>query len=292
MKSKILLLTVMALIVLGAGCSWIKDKAANIPSIPTGPKLADFKDANPVEAAKKVNFVPGSQIEIRQTYLGVGAKQADALAGDDKEGVRIVTIERFAPMVYANLSWKLSRKIETEMRTVKGIIRGIDLKNTHQIYPPAYWPSDNITNKGTSGIWLSEDAFNALVKSRMTSMAYGILDPDLYGAMVAAKDFADALKSLQDQVSEAEKNNELDLAKADVDYSDWTLKINGQDVVVRVFKARNWYGEMVVLNNPQNPLILKMTFNPLVSVAVDPLKGGDLLSTLIGYEVTRLDNVQ
>lgn len=282
---------IMVLVTLGAGCGWIKDKAANIPSIPIGPKLADF-NVTPAESARKVNFVAGSQMEIRQTYLGVGARQADALAGDNKEGVRIVTIERFAPMVYANLSWKLSRKIETEMRTVKGIIKDIDLKNTHQIYPPAYWPSDNITNQGTSGIWLSEDAFNALVKSRMTSIAYGILNAELYGAMGAAKDFADALKSLQGQVTEAEKNNELDLAKADADYSDWTLNINGQDVVVQVFKARNWYGEMVVLNNPQNPLILKMTFNPLISGAVDPLKGGDLLSTLIGYEVTRLDNVQ
>ncbi|MFA6099499.1 MAG: hypothetical protein WC750_01310 [Patescibacteria group bacterium] len=292
MKSKILLLAVTALVVLGAGCSWIKDKAGNTTIIPTGPKLADFKDAGPAVAAKKVNFVPGSQIEIRQTYLGVGAKEADAAAGDNKEGVRIITIERFAPMVYANLSWKLSRKIEAEMKTVKGNIKGFDLKSTHDIYLPAYWPSDDITGKSTSGIWLSEDAFTALVKSRMTSVAYGILNPDLYGAMGVAKDFADDIKSLQDVVNEAEKNDDLDLAKADADYTDWTLKINGQDVVVQVIKAHNWYGEMVVLNNPQNPLILKMTFNPLVSDAANLIKGGDFLSTLVGYEVTRLDNVQ
>lgn len=282
----------MALVVLGAGCSWIKDKTGNNTIVPTGPKLADFKDAGSAEAAKKVNFVPGSQLEIRQTYLGVGAKEADAAAGDNKDGVRIITIERFAPMVYANLSWKLSRKIEAEMKTVKGDIKGIDLKSTHDIYLPAYWPSDDITGKATSGIWLSEDAFNALVKSRMTSVAYGILNSDLYGAMGVAKDFADAVKSLQDVVNEAEKNDDLDLAKADADYADWTLKINGQDVVVQVIKAHNWYGEMVVLNNPQNPLILKMTFNPLVSDAANLIKSGDFLSTLVGYEVTRLDNVQ
>lgn len=297
MQRKFIWLTALTLIFFGAGCAWFGEKTG-IPSIvPAGPKLADFNGASPAEAAKKVNFVPGSQIEIRQTYLGVDAKTEDQKAGDNKEGVRIVTLERFAPMVYTNLSWKLSRKVEgssssTEMQTVKGRISGADLKQTHQLYPPAYWPSQELNVNSISAIWLSEDVYNELLKNRVAGLNYGIMDSSLYEGLKTSKDFSDAIKSLQDQVSQAELKDDLDVTRAEEQLSDWTLKINDQDVKVQVIKAKSWFGEIVVLNNPQNPLVLKMTFDPAVPDAASKIKNYELLKTLLGFEVTRLDNVQ
>lgn len=267
MKTKTLWLAVLALVLVGAGCSWIKGKTSDISSvIPAGPKPANFEGATPAEAAKRINFVPGSQLEIRQTYLGTGAKLADALAGDNKDGVRIVTLERFAPMVYAKLGWKLSRQTTTTgMQTVKGNIENIDLKNSHKLYPPAYWPSETIDAKDTSAIWLSKDTFDELTKTKHATLYYGLTDSLLYGDLKTAKEFAEAITALNDQVGEASKKTDPDWAKADDDYSDWTLKVNGQDVKVQVMKVRNWFGEIVVLNNPQNPLIIKITFNPSVT---------------------------
>lgn len=297
MKLKTLWASALILALLGAGCGWFKEKTGNLSNIPTGPKLADFKNVSAPEASKRVNFVQGSQIEIRQTYLGLNAKSVDAGAGENKEGVRIVTIERFAPLFYANLNWKLSSKVGSEesastgtesieeMRTVKGSLENIDLKSAHLLYPPAYWPSDKIDAKGSTGIWLSQDVFNQLIKSHISTVDYGILDGNLYGGMNSSKEFSDAIKSLQSKAIEVE---DPDLAKADTELSEWTLKINGEDVKVEVLKARNWFGEMVVLNNPQNPLVIKMSFNPSMTGLVNSA----LLSTLISYEVTRLENVQ
>lgn len=294
MKTKTFLFLALALVLFGAGCNWLKGKTPGLSSmIPTGPKPANFENATPAEAANRINFVPGSQMEIRQTYLGKDAKIADALAGDNKDGVRIVTLERFAPMVYAKLSWKISSQVttSTEKQTVKGNIENIDLKSSHKFYPPAYWPSEITDAKDTSAIWLSRDAFDELAKTKHATLYYGLTDGTLFGALNTAKEFFEAITALSGQVSEASKMIDPDWAKADDDYSDWTLKVNGQDVKVQVIKARNWYGEIVVLNNPQNPLIIKMTFNPMLQDK-SLLKGNDFLSTLLGYEVTQLDNVQ
>ncbi len=294
MKTKSFLFVALALALFGAGCSWIAGKAPGISSIiPAGPRPANFENASPAEAAKRINFVPGSQIEIRQTYLGADAKSAAALAGDNKEGVRIITLERFAPMVYAKLSWKISSQgaTSTEMQTVKGKVENIDLKSSHKLYPPAYWPSEVTDAKETSAIWLTKDAFDELTKTKHATLFYGMTDSLLFGNLRTAKEFADAITSLDDQVKEASKATDLDWAKADEEYSDWTLKVNGQDIKVQVIKASNWFGEIVVLNNPQNPLVIKMTFNPKLQDK-SLLKGNDFLSTLLGYEVTQLDNVQ
>lgn len=316
MKNKWLFGCALVLVLTGAGCSWFANGSGKIKEIlPAGPRPADFEGASPAEASKRINFVPGSQIEISQ--LGV---QKDA---NDKEGVRIVTIERFAPMVYANLSWKLrnesdasaeaessgqasatptkpgqiiaispevTAEIITEDQTAIGYLEGIDLKKTHSIYPPAYWPTVKSDGKDTSGIWLSDDAFLQLSKSRLATINYGLTDDKLYGAMKTDKGFSSAVRSLNEQTTRLAVDQEIDLIKAEDQSSEWTLKVNGKDVKVQVIKAKSWFGEMVVLDNPQNPLILKLTFEPSSWTADNASK--NLLTALIGYEVTALEGVQ
>jgi hypothetical protein len=43
-----------------------------------------------------------------------------------------------------------------------------------------------------------------------------------------------------------------------------------------------------VLNNPQNPLIVKMTLNPASASAVNLTQGLSALKNVFGYEVTNL----
>lgn len=299
--------------IIGAGCfSLKKEKVAQI--LPAGPRPADFSGVSAEEAAKRINFVPGSQIEIRQTYLGMGAKQAEELSNGDKTGVRIITVERFAPGNYANLNWSLSQEVETqasikarnayeagetdvkpepetERLTVVGSLKNIDLKNSHKLFLPAYWPTDQAEISGHSAIWVSADVLEELQKTKNSTIYFGILDSALFGAMNTAKEFADSIQALRQDASEASVKTELDLVKAE-DPSDWELMVNGEKVKVQVIKANNWFGEIVVLNNPQNPLILKMTFNPISAGALDLFSGTGFLKSLLGYEVTQLNGVQ
>lgn len=309
MRSKILWLLIITLVVAGAGCAWLKGKNGDLASIiPTGPSQVDFAGMNSEDAAKALNFVSGSQLEIRQTYLGQGAKAADEAAGDNKDDVRIVSIERFAPMNYANISWKLSYATtgsstepvmasddgseSTEKQTVKGKLQNVDLKRSHRLDLPGYWPSAEVNLNDSSAIWLSKDVFDELSKNKISTVFYGILSSDLFGSMSASKDFSAAISALTERVLLAEKTTDPDFMRADNELSDWTLKVNGKDVAVQVIKAHTWYGEIVVLNNPQNPLILKFSFNPAIADGIKNLKGGELLATILGYEVTRIENVQ
>jgi hypothetical protein len=298
--------------VVGAGCfSLKKDNVSKI--LPAGPRPANFDGVSSEEASKRINFVPGSQIEIRQTYLGTGARLAEELSNGDKTGVRIITIERFAPANYANLNWSLSQDVETQMSilartayeagetdikpeieterlTVVGSIKNIDLKNSHKLFLPAYWPTDQAEIAGLSAIWASVDVLEEL-QTKNSTIYFGILDSALFGAMSTAKEFADSINALNKDMAQVSSKVEVDLVKAD-EPSDWELMVNGEKVTVQVIKARNWFGEIVVLNNPQNPLILKMTFNPDSAEALDQSSGTGLLKSLLGYEITQLNGVQ
>jgi len=314
-KIKWLLGILLVTIAFGAGCTWFAGKNNNTENQGAGPKPAMLDGLSPAEAALRINFAVGSQIELRQSNIG-DPKDAEEQSGGSKEGVRIVTIERFAPANFANINWKLSRMAETaasmdaresaaenpgtdvpdaemEMQTVAGSIEGLNLSNAHTLYLPAYWPTDKINSGNTSGLWVSDDVFLELTKTHNSTIYYGIMDASLYGRMSASKAFTDQLGALRTQVTEAEKQDiEVDLVKSDTELADWNLLVNGKDVTVQVIKARNWYGEMVVLNNPQNPLILKMEFNPPAAGDMDNFSGDNLLKSLLGYEVTRLENVR
>jgi hypothetical protein len=311
-------IALLGVVTFGAGCNQAKSVISNITNSvqPAGPRLAVFDGLSPADASKKINFVPGSQIEMRQTYLGLGAKLADKLSGDSKDGVRIITLERFAPENVANLKWKLSRKVETdasikarqayessgskgtapepvtEMQTVTGGLINVDLTVTHKLFPPAYWPTDNIPSRSTSAIWISNEVYEELTKTKTATIYFGITDDFLFGAMNTAQQFSDAINALKASVQKIQNKTDVDLTKADAELAEWPLTVNGKDIKVQVIKARNWYGEIVVLDNPQNPLILKMTFNPVDAGLANLATNNSFLQSLIGYEITRLDNVQ
>ena len=77
--------------------------------------------------------------------------------------------------------------------------------------------------------------------------------------------------------------------EVDSDQEELSLIVNGKETKVSVIRAHNWYGEMVVLNNPQNPLILRMSFNPLTTAAAEIMGKEKGLKTLFGYEIKSLN---
>jgi hypothetical protein len=301
----------LVLSLVGAGCL----PSALPKQEPSGPKVSTFDGVTPKQAAERINFVPGSVIEVRSTFLGFGAKLAAALAGENKEGTRIIVIDRFAPGQTANLSWKLSTKVEAESsikaraearaakkpepepimvnQTVLGKLNGINLKDASSLMLPAYWPeTDDGSSIGTSAIWLSDEVFQGLSRNRVATLNFGILDASLQGAVAKATDFRDALAKLQGQVTKIENRTDVFRLDGDADPVEWSLNVNGHDVKVEAIKARTWFGEIVVLNHPQNPLVLKATLNPAVAGITDLVTNFGALQALLGYEVTALNDVQ
>ncbi|MBD3281881.1 hypothetical protein GF391_03995 [Candidatus Uhrbacteria bacterium] len=316
MKRSVLFLALIGLLVVsGAGCFLFK---AQDETHPAGPRPADLEDVSPAEAAKRINLVKGSRIEIRQGDPQATKNAETSSASDNKIGLRIITIERFAPMNIAGLSWKLSQnvetkesisareryreqiaageeadepEIETERLTVIGNLKDINLKGSHKLFLPAYWPTGEAAVPDLSAIWVSQDVYEEITGTKNSTIYFGIMDSALYGAMSAADSFFSAIEALSSDASSIADRIDADLTSAE-EPSTQMLMVNGQEVEVQVIKVRNWFGEITVLDNPQNPLILKMAFSTEGKEALKNSGQADFLKSLIGYEVTQLNGVQ
>ncbi len=274
-----------------------------------------------VEAAKAIQFMPGDTFEVRQTVLGFGAFLPDLF--QSKNGVRTVTLTRFAPMNTANFSWNVTVDQETaasikaraeydkevashpraigeagpvppvpqmETVTVTGTVMEASLKSSHAAFLPAYWGQGvkNLENE-KSGIWLSQDAFDELVRTRHTILNLGVFDSEANQAARNVSELKSAIDKLRKQANEDGKFKDLTLLEAEPDFIEWPLQVNGKTVNVSAIRAKNWFGEVVILNSAQNPMILKVTLNPLAAGASDALGGNtDVLSKMYGYEVSNI----
>lgn len=285
------------------------------PVAPSKP-LADFSAK---EAAARTTFDAGDTFEVRQTFFGLGGFLPD-LTGSTK-GVRYVTVTRFVPKEVAAIRWMtveereseasqkaraeydrlLSRKTyaigekvppppdaQKEKETAEGAITDLNLKTAHALFPPVYWtPGDPIIRNEQSGVWLSDEAFEELRQTRKTVLHFGVLDATAGKISKNISHLRSALDRLRGQAQEDPKIKETTLLKADADFADWTLKVNGQEVTVSAIRAKNWFGEILVLNNRQNPLILKMTLNPMLAGA-SVFNKQEGWSHVFGFEITNV----
>jgi hypothetical protein len=112
-----------------------------------------------------------------------------------------------------------------------------------------------------TGIWLSDDAFQELSRTKQTILNYGIFDEDAQVIVKSDPAFKAAYDVLRSRAGIDGKTHDLTLMKADAEPLMWKILVNGKEREVSAWRARNWFGEIVVLNDRQNPLILKMTLN-------------------------------
>ena len=170
---------------------------------------------------------------------------------------------------------------------------GINLKNARSLYLPAFWPEkEHAPAFGTSAIWLSREVFEGLDRTRVSSLRFGILNPALQGAIADLTDFKNSFSNLE--IEKKEVQDRIDVFKLDgePELIEWPLKVNGQNIKVEVIKAHSWFGELIVLNNEQNPLILKATLNPSTVGVTNLFSGLTALKALIGYEIVELKDIQ
>ena len=299
--------------VLGVGCKAIPlPEGIGREQALRGEELAKLP---PEEAVKRLNFTPGDTFELHQTMLGFGAALPELLG--QRDGVKTVTVTRFAPMHLAELAWSMEVKRETdesrtaresyerardageaatlpavryESTTVSGALREIGLRNPHTTSLPASWTEgDQSLREEQSALWLSDDAYLELSRTGLTTLNLGVFDDETNRLAQGLQDVNKALSALRARASEDGKNHDLTLLKADAERVTVPLEVNGVEVKVTAIRAKNWFGEVTVLDNRQNPLILQLKINPLSAGLAETL-GGSLssLDQLLGYEIKKL----
>lgn len=300
-------------VLVGAGC-----RNGVIPSPFTEHEIqraGELSQLSPADAAARISFLPGDTFEIQQTMLGFGAVLPELLG--QRDGMKQVTVNRFAPTHTAEVKWQMTVKHETqssreareayerardageaatlpaatyETSNVTGTMIGIGLQSPHTAYLPAFWQEGEMDLRNErSGLWLSDDAYLELSKTGQTILNLGVFDEETNRIAHGLQEVDHAMATLRARANEDGRTHDLTLLKADAERLIVPLEVNGMTVNVSAIRARNWFGEITVLDNRQNPLILQVTIHPLSAGLADLLGGGlTSLDHLLGYQITKV----
>jgi len=261
----------ISLLLLGVGCSDLNKKiSVQNPFITEEPSHEQFEASSHAIELKK-----GLNLSIRPTFLGITGTVNDILATED--GLTEVEITEADQSL--KISW--SRSDETN-----GTLNASKFSMADSMTLPAFWDEGDqeITYSGI--IWLSSEVFEELTKEGQTEWGLG-LSNNLLGT---TSDLLRLFRSVADKIFEKDNTQEkikspfTIIAKGDPVV--FPLRVNGKIENVSVILAEGWFANYVILNNPQNPLILKVNINPLAIGALDTFKDLGVDTQSVGYEVT------
>ncbi|MBI1907986.1 hypothetical protein HYS28_01035 [Candidatus Uhrbacteria bacterium] len=277
------------LVLLGAGCTAI------VPDATT---------------SEEIDFHAGAAFTIEQTWFGINTPQREAY------GKRNVTVDEWAANESTTLSWTMTSRQETEASvaareaasqvpigeeasvpdpvyedvTTTGSVMTDALNNAERILLPSYWPQGayDVRGEENSVVWLSRQQYDELVSTRSSHIAIGLFDATLQNLIDFGEGVSNALAKLQGELAAQETSNtDITKLEAEGDWGSMTLTVNGEPTTVRTIAATSAFADYVILANPENPLILKVSIKPL-SLGFGMLSTLSVVKSLAGYEITSL----
>ncbi len=286
-------LATSCLLLAGAGCDWSTRLALpfRLPAFPSSPEAVSLS----------VPFRSGLMAELRPTTLGVTGT-VDDLLGQENERTRLELRED--DPAAALLHWERETYVESEAskraragdanlppaferRTSSGDASFRLVSAGTALFLPAFWSADREPPPESSGAWLSHESYRALVEEGAAEVRLGVGDERL-AAITAAVDAFNALAARLGVSSEGaaiasafrfERSGE----------ATFPVRIDGRVEFAAVVTAKSGWADLVVLKNPENPLVLKITFNPLALGALTAFSGLGVDPARLGYEITSLE---
>lgn len=271
----------------------------------------------PAAAEPRLELTAGMEISLAQTLLGAGAGLSKWTG--DETGVKRITVESVRPDELV-VGWREEVREETEAsrrrreaferdppkagvgepepaapepeyarRTREGRITATGTGASRQMTLPALWPEGEHAVSGNSLIWLTRPAFRELRSTRETDWGPGLLGNPLFQPAAAVERLRDGLAALEKRLDGSpEERRELGRIEAEADFGTFELTVDGRELEVPTIVARNWLAEYVILDNEDNPLVLKVTLNPLSGGALDVFSPLGALKAVVGYQVTEI----
>ncbi len=221
----------LALVCFGAGCSSMSSSR----SATTG----GASNVDSQRVTQELVFSPGDTFVLTQTFYGVG--QLPSLLWPAKDLDRTVTVDVFAPKVQATISWMTETEQETEnslkeraeyekmvaarkkgdtypppptvyteIVTAKGSVNAIDLLDSQTLALPAYW-TPGILELGNlrSGIWLSQNAYGELTRTKSTNVYFDITSQAASELLTSSQTWVKAVKQLHTQEVTASQKQDV-----------------------------------------------------------------------------------
>ncbi len=165
-----------------------------------------------------------------------------------------------------------------------------NIMNSRQMTFPLFWPAGDLYLSNSSGIWLSDAAFKELREDSKTQWNTGLLENAILGPLQDLHWFEIGLRQLARSFSQDEAGKEglqrIELEKKNAKFS---IKINGVQKDIKVMVVENPLARYVVLNLPQNPLILEASLSPHASPAQILFSPLGLIKGLVDYKVVEIN---
>jgi hypothetical protein len=265
----------------------------------TGLVTPNRDTAIPVTAVPALS--PGMEIGLVSTAM-MGQFGRNQVNPDEPGGGMLVTVQEITTGESVTIGWRRTetRAVEPaqptpvvgvgtpsptpvqETVTVEGTITATGLRDAQDAYLPLYWQESGRSTTDTSLLWLSQQAFQELKTTRRTRWT-----PDIMTRLSLLPLIV--LRQLEEEATDREIYLE-----AEADFVTYELLVNGERTAVQAIKAYDTFGnEYLILDNEDNPLILKFTFNVMTTGAIGIDAGVWLLikSVYSGYQVVHIDTL-
>ena len=272
MKILSLILAASALVLTGAGCDLSKKIEWRLPfslekALPVG---------NPAAATAGIALEPGLAFTVRPSSLGLTGTIDEAL-GNDANAVRVtvtsVEVGRTA------VSWEGS--------SASGTLSFASDADAHAMLLPAFWPSGAAESGSNGGLWFSGEAYAELRDAGATEWRLGLAENAFSTLSKAFATFNDIASRLSGSATATVATSPFTVKKTGI-VEAYPLNVDGRIVLVRAVKATSWFAEFLILENEKNPLILKVTVNPVAAPALRALEPAAVRWEELGYEITAI----
>jgi hypothetical protein len=165
-----------------------------------------------------------------------------------------------------------------------------NLTHARRMTLPLFWPNGELFLSNSTGIWLSDIAFEELKKNRKTQWNSGLLNNPLLGPVQGVAAIEEGLTQLENALESNEEKKESSLWIKAKKPEEYKIIVDGKEQVVEVLPAGNWLASYKILHNTQNPIILEVTLAPdatLGQILFSPL---GLLKGLAEYKVVEIQS--
>ena len=266
-----LLLPAAVLVLTGAGCALDQKIGLRLPFWPEQGAPADES----ATTSRSIAFTKGLAFVVRPSTLGVSGS-VDQVLGLDSQAMN-VRVEAADPERSAALEWTSA--------SASGTLAMGAFAGAHAMLLPAFWQPGATTAEGNGGLWLSRAAYGELNAKGETEWRLGLADNALSTLSSAFKTFNAVSAGLFGSATAAPELSPFTVKKTgEVDA--FPLMLDGRVELVRAVTASSWFADFVILDNPDDPLILKVSVNPAASPALRALEPAKVRWDELGYEIT------
>lgn len=245
------------------------------------PPIKDMKDS---ELHRALKLKSGMKIVLFQRMLDLQSPQLVV------EGFRTLTIDVPSGAEGLSLSWNSAapepqdggsleapaspnpRVVFTEQvppsNTDSGRLSLPNIVKSRKMTLPIFWPRGDLFLSNSSGVWLSDKAFEELRNKGKTQWQAGLLNNPLLGPAQEVPLIEYSLETLAKNLEASSKDYQKVMQIMRKKHpSKYPLKIDGKEKEVEVLEAGNKLTQFKILNNSLNPLVLQIQIAPEASVS-------------------------